>query len=185
MAVSGKPVCNFCCLLWIARLVGRSGSLWNPSAPAWCVVSVVREVWDLRPHSSLREHAGWCGFTAFPSRKPLMVEMLGSPAAQAQERRVHLSYLLCGFMGERLSSAYNSHCISSIVSSTGRITPDVNCSDQLGNTPLHCAAYRAHKQCALKLLKVEQTLIWRTRMVSMLVIAIDGHFEVIKKGISF
>ncbi|XP_074063430.1 oxysterol-binding protein-related protein 1 isoform X2 [Macrotis lagotis] len=31
--------------------------------------------------------------------------------------------------------------------------PDVNCSDQMGNTPLHCAAYRAHKQCALKLLK--------------------------------
>ncbi|XP_013012575.1 oxysterol-binding protein-related protein 1 isoform X2 [Cavia porcellus] len=31
--------------------------------------------------------------------------------------------------------------------------PDVNCVDQLGNTPLHCAAYRAHKQCALKLLK--------------------------------
>ncbi|XP_076991874.1 oxysterol-binding protein-related protein 1 isoform X3 [Tamandua tetradactyla] len=31
--------------------------------------------------------------------------------------------------------------------------PDVNCSDQLGNTPLHCAAYRAHKHCALKLLK--------------------------------
>uniref|UniRef100_A0ABI7WDZ0 Oxysterol-binding protein n=1 Tax=Felis catus TaxID=9685 RepID=A0ABI7WDZ0_FELCA len=31
--------------------------------------------------------------------------------------------------------------------------PEVNCSDQLGNTPLHCAAYRAHKQCALKLLK--------------------------------
>ncbi|XP_068955907.1 oxysterol-binding protein-related protein 1 isoform X2 [Petaurus breviceps papuanus] len=31
--------------------------------------------------------------------------------------------------------------------------PNVNCSDQMGNTPLHCAAYRAHKQCALKLLK--------------------------------
>ncbi|OBS76269.1 hypothetical protein A6R68_17281 [Neotoma lepida] len=31
--------------------------------------------------------------------------------------------------------------------------PDVNCSDQLGNTPLHCAAYRAHKQCALQLLR--------------------------------
>ncbi|KAF7246237.1 Oxysterol-binding protein-related protein 1 [Varanus komodoensis] len=31
--------------------------------------------------------------------------------------------------------------------------PDINCTDQLGNTPLHCAAYRAHKQCALKLLK--------------------------------
>ncbi|XP_074132862.1 oxysterol-binding protein-related protein 1 isoform X2 [Sminthopsis crassicaudata] len=31
--------------------------------------------------------------------------------------------------------------------------PNVNCFDQMGNTPLHCAAYRAHKQCALKLLK--------------------------------
>ncbi|KAM7319969.1 hypothetical protein ACRRTK_020412 [Alexandromys fortis] len=31
--------------------------------------------------------------------------------------------------------------------------PNVNCVDQLGNTPLHCAAYRAHKQCALKLLR--------------------------------
>ncbi|XP_060631160.2 oxysterol-binding protein-related protein 1 isoform X1 [Anolis sagrei] len=31
--------------------------------------------------------------------------------------------------------------------------PDINCTDQMGNTPLHCAAYRAHKHCALKLLK--------------------------------
>uniref|UniRef100_A0A8C2TBW0 Oxysterol-binding protein-related protein 1 n=1 Tax=Coturnix japonica TaxID=93934 RepID=A0A8C2TBW0_COTJA len=31
--------------------------------------------------------------------------------------------------------------------------PDINCVDQMGNTPLHCAAYRAHKNCALKLLK--------------------------------
>lgn len=31
--------------------------------------------------------------------------------------------------------------------------PDINCVDQMGNTPLHCAAYRAHKHCALKLLK--------------------------------
>ncbi|XP_043921287.1 oxysterol-binding protein-related protein 1 [Protopterus annectens] len=31
--------------------------------------------------------------------------------------------------------------------------PDINCVDQLGNTPLHCAAYRSQKQCALKLLK--------------------------------
>eukprot|EP00062_Callorhinchus_milii_P010334 gi/632955083/ref/XP_007893294.1/ PREDICTED: oxysterol-binding protein-related protein 1 isoform X2 [Callorhinchus milii] len=29
----------------------------------------------------------------------------------------------------------------------------VNCTDMLGNTPLHCAAYRGQKQCALKLLK--------------------------------
>lgn len=31
--------------------------------------------------------------------------------------------------------------------------PDINCTDAMGNTPLHCAAYRAHKHCALKLLK--------------------------------
>uniref|UniRef100_A0AAZ3R8B4 Oxysterol-binding protein n=1 Tax=Oncorhynchus tshawytscha TaxID=74940 RepID=A0AAZ3R8B4_ONCTS len=31
--------------------------------------------------------------------------------------------------------------------------PDMNCSDLLGNTPLHCAAYRGQKLCALKLLK--------------------------------
>ncbi|XP_030069518.1 oxysterol-binding protein-related protein 1 isoform X2 [Microcaecilia unicolor] len=31
--------------------------------------------------------------------------------------------------------------------------PDINCTDQMGNTPLHCAAYRDQKQCALKLLK--------------------------------
>ncbi|XP_014401638.1 PREDICTED: oxysterol-binding protein-related protein 1 [Myotis brandtii] len=31
--------------------------------------------------------------------------------------------------------------------------PDVNCVDQLGNTPLHCAAYRARGPCVLALLK--------------------------------
>ncbi|XP_045905425.1 oxysterol-binding protein-related protein 1 isoform X2 [Micropterus dolomieu] len=31
--------------------------------------------------------------------------------------------------------------------------PDINCTDLLGNTPLHSAAYRGQKQCALKLLK--------------------------------
>ncbi|XP_075069535.1 oxysterol-binding protein-related protein 1 isoform X2 [Mixophyes fleayi] len=31
--------------------------------------------------------------------------------------------------------------------------PDINCTDQMGNTPLHCAAYRGMKRCALKLLK--------------------------------
>ncbi|XP_024921315.1 oxysterol-binding protein-related protein 1 [Cynoglossus semilaevis] len=30
---------------------------------------------------------------------------------------------------------------------------DINCTDLLGNTPLHCAAYRGQRQCALKLLK--------------------------------
>ncbi|XP_038664487.1 oxysterol-binding protein-related protein 1 isoform X3 [Scyliorhinus canicula] len=31
--------------------------------------------------------------------------------------------------------------------------PNVNCVDKLGNTPLHCAAYRGQKQAAIKLLK--------------------------------
>ncbi|XP_063056951.1 oxysterol-binding protein-related protein 1 isoform X3 [Engraulis encrasicolus] len=31
--------------------------------------------------------------------------------------------------------------------------PDINCTDLLGNTPLHCAAYRGQKQCALRLLQ--------------------------------
>ncbi|XP_067887199.1 oxysterol-binding protein-related protein 1 isoform X2 [Heterodontus francisci] len=31
--------------------------------------------------------------------------------------------------------------------------PNVNCVDKLGNTPLHCAAYRGQKQGAIKLLK--------------------------------
>ncbi|XP_053739983.1 oxysterol-binding protein-related protein 1 isoform X1 [Synchiropus splendidus] len=32
-------------------------------------------------------------------------------------------------------------------------SPDISCTDLLGNTPLHCAAYRGQKNCALKLLK--------------------------------
>ncbi|XP_036378061.1 oxysterol-binding protein-related protein 1 isoform X1 [Megalops cyprinoides] len=31
--------------------------------------------------------------------------------------------------------------------------PDLGCADLLGNTPLHCAAYRGQKLCALRLLK--------------------------------
>ncbi|XP_051784876.1 oxysterol-binding protein-related protein 1 isoform X2 [Erpetoichthys calabaricus] len=31
--------------------------------------------------------------------------------------------------------------------------PNINCTDLQGNTPLHCAAYRGNRQCALKLLK--------------------------------
>uniref|UniRef100_H3DCN8 Oxysterol-binding protein n=1 Tax=Tetraodon nigroviridis TaxID=99883 RepID=H3DCN8_TETNG len=31
--------------------------------------------------------------------------------------------------------------------------PDIHCRDSLGNTPLHCAAYRGQKQCIIKLLK--------------------------------
>ncbi|XP_061539610.1 LOW QUALITY PROTEIN: oxysterol-binding protein-related protein 1 [Phycodurus eques] len=31
--------------------------------------------------------------------------------------------------------------------------PKLECTDELGNTPLHCAAYRGQKQCAAKLLR--------------------------------
>ncbi|KAM9797453.1 oxysterol-binding protein-related protein 1 [Syngnathus typhle] len=31
--------------------------------------------------------------------------------------------------------------------------PNIECTDVLGNTPLHCAAYRGQKQCAAKLLR--------------------------------
>ncbi|XP_051977534.1 oxysterol-binding protein-related protein 1-like isoform X2 [Xyrauchen texanus] len=31
--------------------------------------------------------------------------------------------------------------------------PNINCTDLLGNTPLHCSAYRGQKQCAVKLLQ--------------------------------
>lgn len=31
--------------------------------------------------------------------------------------------------------------------------PDIHCTDLLGNTPLHSAAYRGQKQCAQKLLR--------------------------------
>uniref|UniRef100_A0A3B5M832 Uncharacterized protein n=1 Tax=Xiphophorus couchianus TaxID=32473 RepID=A0A3B5M832_9TELE len=31
--------------------------------------------------------------------------------------------------------------------------PDIHCRDSVGNTPLHCAAYRGQKHCIIKLLK--------------------------------
>ncbi|XP_068557705.1 oxysterol-binding protein-related protein 2-like [Cebidichthys violaceus] len=36
---------------------------------------------------------------------------------------------------------------------SGKEAPDIHCRDQVGNTPLHCAAYRGQKQCIIKLLK--------------------------------
>ncbi|KAG8014410.1 Oxysterol-binding protein-related protein 1 [Nibea albiflora] len=36
---------------------------------------------------------------------------------------------------------------------SGKEAPDVHCRDSVGNTPLHCAAYRGQKQCIIKLLK--------------------------------
>ncbi|KAM6919500.1 oxysterol-binding protein-related protein 1-like [Lycodopsis pacificus] len=36
---------------------------------------------------------------------------------------------------------------------SGKEAPDIHCRDRVGNTPLHCAAYRGQKQCIIKLLK--------------------------------
>ncbi|XP_008405637.1 oxysterol-binding protein-related protein 1 isoform X1 [Poecilia reticulata] len=36
---------------------------------------------------------------------------------------------------------------------TRKKPPDIKCTDLLGNTPLHCAAYRGQRLCALKLLR--------------------------------
>ncbi|XP_061878640.1 oxysterol-binding protein-related protein 1-like isoform X2 [Entelurus aequoreus] len=36
---------------------------------------------------------------------------------------------------------------------SGKEAVDVHCKDSVGNTPLHCAAYRGHKQCIIKLLR--------------------------------
>ncbi|XP_023282967.1 oxysterol-binding protein-related protein 1-like [Seriola lalandi dorsalis] len=35
----------------------------------------------------------------------------------------------------------------------GKEVPNIHCRDAVGNTPLHCAAYRGQKQCIIKLLK--------------------------------
>uniref|UniRef100_A0A3P9J8F2 Uncharacterized protein n=1 Tax=Oryzias latipes TaxID=8090 RepID=A0A3P9J8F2_ORYLA len=46
-----------------------------------------------------------------------------------------------------------SSLLHSDVSLSDKGPPDIHCRDSVGNTPLHCAAYRGQKQCILKLLK--------------------------------
>uniref|UniRef100_A0A3P9M5M2 Oxysterol-binding protein n=1 Tax=Oryzias latipes TaxID=8090 RepID=A0A3P9M5M2_ORYLA len=45
----------------------------------------------------------------------------------------------------------NLHTLATLLSD--KDPPDIHCRDSVGNTPLHCAAYRGQKQCILKLLK--------------------------------
>lgn len=45
---------------------------------------------------------------------------------------------------------YSSHLHLQL---SGKEEPDIHCRDSVGNTPLHCAAYRGQKQCIIKLLK--------------------------------
>uniref|UniRef100_A0A8C1V1C7 Oxysterol-binding protein n=1 Tax=Cyprinus carpio TaxID=7962 RepID=A0A8C1V1C7_CYPCA len=51
---------------------------------------------------------------------------------------------------EQLLEAVREGAISTL---TRLKPPNINCTDLLGNTPLHCAAYRGQKQCAVKLLQ--------------------------------
>lgn len=57
----------------------------------------------------------------------------------------------CGCCRGRSALTPGSACLSRQLN--GPNPPDINCADQLGNTPLHCAAYRAHRHCVLALLK--------------------------------
>lgn len=56
-----------------------------------------------------------------------------------------------GFLG--LLNFFSSCSTSSCHQLSGKDEPDIHCRDSVGNTPLHCAAYRGQKQCIIKLLK--------------------------------
>lgn len=43
--------------------------------------------------------------------------------------------------------------LPSFLQLSGKEAPDIHCRDSVGNTPLHCAAYRGQKQCMIRLLK--------------------------------
>uniref|UniRef100_A0A8C1AKR4 Oxysterol-binding protein n=1 Tax=Cyprinus carpio carpio TaxID=630221 RepID=A0A8C1AKR4_CYPCA len=59
---------------------------------------------------------------------------------------------------EQLLEAAREGAISTL---TRLKPPNINCTDLLGNTPLHCAAYRGQKQCAVKLLQHKQSTLLR------------------------
>nr|XP_043896034.1 oxysterol-binding protein-related protein 1-like isoform X2 [Solea senegalensis] len=55
---------------------------------------------------------------------------------------------------ERLLEAARQGDISTLSKLlSGKEAPNIHCRDDVGNTPLHCAAYRGQKLCILKLLK--------------------------------
>lgn len=121
MAVFGRPVCNSVVTSVNCKTGRREWIFVESQRPSLlCGVCCQGSV-DLRPHGSLRAwRVMW--LYCFSEQEATDSRDAKEPScAQAQEREVHLNYRLCGFMGESLSSAYNSHCISSIVSSTGRI----------------------------------------------------------------
>ncbi|XP_062868500.1 oxysterol-binding protein-related protein 1 isoform X2 [Trichomycterus rosablanca] len=55
---------------------------------------------------------------------------------------------------EQLLEAAREGATTTLLKLLNREKPlNINCTDLLGNTPLHCAAYRGQKQCAIKLLQ--------------------------------
>lgn len=82
--------------------MGASGSSWNPSAPAWSVVSVVREVWDLSPHGSLRGACRVMWVHCFSEQEATDSRDAREPScAQAQERESPPELLAMWFYGRK------------------------------------------------------------------------------------
>ncbi|XP_040210015.1 oxysterol-binding protein-related protein 1 isoform X2 [Rana temporaria] len=84
------------------------------------------------------------GQTAADLAQDKEVKAMLEAAQRTQERKLE----------EVLLSAAREGDIATLSDLLNRAKPpDINCTDQLGNTPLHCAVYRGMKKCALKLLK--------------------------------
>lgn len=75
-----------------------------------------------------------------------------SAGSQACGLRLCLTLPPAGVAGRGQPLTPDSECLSPRQLNSPN-PPDVNCADQLGNTPLHCAAYRAQRHCVLALLK--------------------------------
>ncbi|XP_077348707.1 oxysterol-binding protein-related protein 1 isoform X1 [Lithobates pipiens] len=84
------------------------------------------------------------GKTAADLAQDKEVKAMLKAAQRTQERKLE----------EVLLSAAREGDIATLSDLLNRAKPpDINCTDQMGNTPLHCAVYRGMKKCALKLLK--------------------------------
>ncbi|KAG9478956.1 hypothetical protein GDO78_012563 [Eleutherodactylus coqui] len=84
------------------------------------------------------------GRTAADVAKDKEIKAMLEAAQRTQERKLE----------EKLLEAVREGNLSKLSELLSKAKPpDVNCTDQMGNTPLHCAAYRGMKQCALRLLK--------------------------------
>lgn len=77
--------------------------------------------------------------------------MPGAAGSQVCGLQLRPTLSTCRCRGERPASDTCFHVSLPQLNSPN--PPDVNCADQLGNTPLHCAAYRARGPCVLALLR--------------------------------